>query len=51
LREEMVFVYIAWIIFCLIQILAGWRKPEAFTNFFEIIVLKPSSEVSPERRK
>jgi cation:H+ antiporter len=57
LREEMVFVYIACIVFCLIQILLGWRKPQAFTDFFEILrdhilVSRPSPHgVNPEKRK
>ncbi len=47
LREEMVFVYLACILFCFIQILLGWRKPRAFIDFFEILrnyilVSKPS---------
>lgn len=51
LREEMVFVYVAWIVLCFIQTLFGWRKPKAFTDFFEILVLKQSSEVSHEERE
>lgn len=51
LREEMVFVYVGCIVFYLIQMLLGGRKPKAVTDFFEILVLKPSSEVSSEKRK
>ncbi len=57
LREEMVFVYIACIVFCLIQILLGWRKPQAFRDFSEILrnralVPRPSPHgVNPEKRK
>lgn len=47
LREEMVFVYVVCILFYFIQILLGGRRPKAITDFFEILVSKPSGEVSP----
>ena len=55
LREEIIFVYIAWIVFCLIQILFGWRKPQAIKDFMHIlgsyILVSKPSEVNPEKRK
>jgi cation:H+ antiporter len=57
LREEMVFVYVACIVFCLIQVLLGWRQPRAFTDFFgilrnHILVSRPSPHgVNPEKRE
>jgi len=56
LREEIIFVYLAWIVICLIQILFGWRKPKAFTDFLYILksyilVSKPSTQIDPEERK
>jgi hypothetical protein len=43
----MVFVYVVCILFYFIQILLGGRRPKAITDFFEILVSKPSGEVSP----
>ncbi|MER3445941.1 MAG: hypothetical protein C4291_03490 [Candidatus Dadabacteria bacterium] len=57
LREEIIFIYVAWIVFCFIEILIGWRKPQAFTDFSEILrnhILVPrlsSDGVNPEKRK
>jgi cation:H+ antiporter len=56
LREEIIFVYLAWIAFCLIQILFGWRKPQAIRDFVEILrsyilVSKPSTQTNPRERK
>ncbi|MCI0454923.1 MAG: hypothetical protein L0Y68_08020 [Candidatus Dadabacteria bacterium] len=56
LREEIIYVYLAWMAFCLVQILFGWRKPKAITDFIEvmrnyILVSKPSSQGNPEKRK
>ena len=56
LREEIIFVYLAWIAFCLIQILFGWREPQAIKDFMHILrsyilVSKPSTQIDPEERK
>ncbi len=55
LREEIIFVYIAWMVFCLIQILFGLRKPQAIMDFMHIlrsyILVSKPSEVNPEKRK
>lgn len=55
LREEIIFVYLAWIVICLILILFGWRKPQAIKDFMHIlrsyILVSKPSEVNPEKRK
>jgi cation:H+ antiporter len=56
IREEIIFVYIAWIGFCLLQIISGSRKPQAFRDFTVvlrsyILVAKPSSQINPQEKK
>jgi hypothetical protein len=56
IREEIIFVYIAWIGFCLLQIISGSRKPQAFRDFTGvlrsyILVAKPSSQINPQEKK
>jgi len=56
IREEIIFVYIAWIGFCLLQIISGSRKPQAFRDFTGvlrsyILVAKPLSQINPQEKK
>ena len=55
-REEIVFVYIAWIALCLFQILFGIRKPQAFRDYDYILrkyilVSRSSSNKNHEKNK
>jgi cation:H+ antiporter len=55
-REEIIYVYLGWIAFCIIQTLFGWRKPKAIMDFLEImrnyvLVSKTFPQENPENRK